>query len=143
MPIENTWGKKRRLALVVTLVTLLAACTSRPSTTLIERQVVAQLTRGELDRIYTVENFRKVNGLPRDDNTYIAEVAYDLRFKTDIQGAARILQQGSGSIFAAGAEAARLAVEFGDFEAGDVVHREEQVRFVRTEKGWRIDEETP
>ncbi len=143
MRIEKTWGKHMKRLLAVGLAVLMAACTPRPSGDVIENQVVERLTRGDLGLIYSVENFRKTNGLPRDDNTYVAEVAYELRFKTGVQGAAEILQRGSGSIFSAGAGAARLAMKYGDFQKGDVLAREEQVRFVRTEKGWRIDEETP
>ena len=86
-------------------------------------------------------NFAKVNGIPRDRNTYIAEVEYDLRFKVSLQDATSALQQEGINIFTAGLKAAALGVTYGDFEAGDLRHKKERVRFVRAEKGWLIDEE--
>ncbi|MGM0593077.1 MAG: hypothetical protein ACQETD_00960 [Pseudomonadota bacterium] len=131
----------RRLLSVVLIALLLAACSSKPSDQTIREQVTERLLERHGSTIFEVVNFQKTNGIPRDDNTYIAEVEYDLRFKLDLKEATEALQQRSGSIFAAGMEAASLGITYGDFEAGDEVHRKERVRFVRAEKGWLIDEE--
>lgn len=126
---------------ICALIAVLAACTSRPAGTLIEQQVIEYLTRDGRGRIMEVINFRKTNGIPRDDNTYYAEVSYDLRFKVGLREAMRILQEKSGSIFAAGSEAVDLSMRYGDFEAGDTVSRDGRFRFIRTEKGWRLEPE--
>jgi hypothetical protein len=131
-----------RLGLPLLLALLMAGCSNKPADESIQRQVTAQLHQQYGEAIFEVINFRKVNGIPRDDNTYIAEVEYDLRFKVGLQEATRTLQQESGSIFAAGMKAAALGMTYGDFEAGDILHKKERVRFIRAEKGWLIDEET-
>ncbi len=120
---------------------LLAGCSSKPSDQMIEEQVSTRLQQEYGSAIFEVVNFTKVNGIPRDRNTYVAEVEYDLRFKVGLQGATAALQEEGDSIFSAGLKAAALGVTYGDFKAGDTLHKQERVRFVRAEKGWLIDEE--
>ncbi len=120
---------------------MLAGCSSKPTDEAIREQVTARLLQEYGDAIFEVVNFSKVNGIPRDSNTYIAEVEYDLRFKVGLEGATAALQQNNGSIFAAGMQAAALGMAYGDFKPGDTLHKKERVRFVRAEKGWLIDEE--
>jgi len=129
----------KRLLLLLVAALALSACSNRPGTDQIRTQVEARLLANGRDRIYSVENFRKVNGIPRDKNTYIAEVTYDLRFKHNLKETASILQGDSGSIFAAGMDTAALAMKYGDFKAGDVRHEKGSFRFIRTEKGWRLE----
>ena len=131
----------RRLLVALVIALLLAGCSNRPDEESLRQQVTEQLLQRYSTTIFDVLNVHKTNGIPRDDNTYIAEVEYDLRFKVSLDQAAAALQQQSGSIFAAGMEAARLGVTYGDFKAGDTLHRKERVRFVRAEKGWLIDEQ--
>lgn len=128
---------------LITLLTLLVltGCSSKPSDEAIREQVTARLQQPYGGTIFEVVNFSKVNGIPRDDNNYIAEVEYDLRFKVGLDRAATVLQQAGENIFTAGLKAAALGVTYGDFKAGDTVHKSERVRFVRAEKGWLIDEE--
>lgn len=133
----------RRLVSVLLLALFLAACSSKPDEQTIRQQVTARLLQQHGSNLFEVVDFQKTNGIPRDDNTYIAEVEYDLRFKLDLEDAAAELQKRSGSIFAAGMQAASLGMTYGDFKKGDIVHRKERVRFVRSEKGWLIDEEPP
>ncbi len=120
-------------------VMLLTACSMKPSDEMISQQVSHQLLQRHGDTIFEVVNLKKVNGILRDDNHYEAEVEYDLRFLLDLEDATRQLQQKSGSIFAAGMEAAALGLSYGNFKAGDTLHKKEWVHFVRSEKGWLID----
>lgn len=122
-------------------VVLLAGCSSKPTDEAIRDHVTAKLQQEYRSAIFEVVNFAKVNGIPRDRNTYIAEVEYDLRFKVGLDGAAQALQQAGEGLFSAGLKAAALGVTYGDFKAGDLRHKKERVRFVRSEKGWLIDEE--
>lgn len=119
---------------------LLTGCSSKPTDQAIQEQVTSRLQQEYGSAIFEVVNFTKVNGIPRDSNTYIAEVEYDLRFKVSLQGATAALQKEGDNIFSAGLKAAALGVSYGDFKAGDTMHKSERVRFVRAEKGWLIDE---
>jgi len=130
-----------RAGLALLLLLLLAGCSNKPDEQALRQQVTARLSQQYGDAIFEVVNFKKTNGFPRDDNTYIAEVEYDLRFKVGLEDASKALQPQSGNIFAAGMQAAALGLTYGDFKAGDVRHRKERVRFVRADKGWLIDEE--
>ena len=124
---------------VLLAVILLTACSMKPNDATITQQVSTQLLQRHGDLIFEVVNFKKVNGISRDDNTYDAEVEYDLRFLVDLKDAADRLQQQSGSIFAAGLEATALGLAYGNFKKGDTLHKKEWVHFVRSEKGWLID----
>jgi len=130
-----------RAATTLLLVLLMAGCNSKPGDQAIRQQVTDRLNQQYGDAIFEVVNFKKTNGFPRDDNTYIAEVEYDLRFKVDLKDASKALQPQSSNIFAAGVQAAALGLTYGDFKAGDVQHLKERVRFVRADKGWLIDEQ--
>lgn len=131
----------RRLLFVLVIALFLAACSSKPDEETIRQQVTEKLEQQYGTAIFDVTNLHKTNGIPRDDNTYIAEVEYDLRFKVSLDEATSALQKQSGSIFSAGMQAATLGMTYGDFKKGDTIHRKERVRFVRAEKGWLIDEE--
>jgi hypothetical protein len=115
----------------------------KPSDEMIAQQVTAQLLQRHSSAIFEVTNLKKVNGISRDDNHYEAEVEYDLRFLVDLKDASERLQQKSGSIFAAGMEATALGLTYGNFNKGDTIHQKEWVHFVRSEKGWLIEEKKP
>lgn len=123
------------------LVLLITGCSNKPSDDTIQQQVTDQLTTEYGTAIFDVTNFKKVNGIPRDDNTYIAEVEYDLQFKVNLEQSAKALQPESENIFAASMKAASLGITFGDFKAGDIQHKKARVRFIRTDNGWIIEEE--
>lgn len=127
---------------LLTLLALLvlAGCSSKPSDEAIREQITNRLQQPYGGTIFEVVNFSKVNGIPRDGNNYIAEVEYDLRFKVGLDDAATALKQVSDNIFAAGMKAAALGVTYGDFKAGDTQHKKERIPFIRTEKGWLINE---
>lgn len=127
--------------IVLLALIFMAGCSSKPADEEIREQVSARLKQEYGSAIFEVVNFTKVNGIPRDRNTYIAEVEYDLRFKVSLDGATSALQKEGESLFTAGLKVAALGVTYGDFKAGDLLHKKERVRFVRAEKGWLIDEE--
>jgi len=129
----------KRLALLLSAL-LLVACSTKPSDELVSQQVTAQLLQRHNAQVFEVVNLHKLNGIARDDNRYDVEVEYDLRFLVDLQDASKRLQQQSGSIFAAGMEATALGLAYGNFKQGDTIHNKEWVHFVRSEKGWLIDQ---
>ena len=127
------------------LVFLVCACTGKPSISEIEEQVVGKLLSDGADEVYAVENFEKTNGFEKSANTYIADVKYDLVFKKGIKDFALELKSDShGSLFqqlGAGLNVMALKMQFGNFEPGQRVSRAEKVVFIKTEKGWRIDDD--
>lgn len=129
----------KRVALIL-LAVLLTACSMKPSDEMIAQQVEQQLLERYGDTIFEVANFKKLNGIARDDNLYEAEVEYQMRFLVDLKDASEALQQKSGSIFAAGMEATALGITYGNFKKGDTITKKEWVKFVRSEKGWLIDQ---
>ncbi len=129
----------KKLAALLMLL-LLSACSHKPTDELITQQVTAQLQQRHGEMLFEVVNFRKVNGIQRGDNAYDADIEYDLRFLLDLKDVSMRLQQQGGSIFAAGMEATSLGLLYGNFQKGDIIHKSERVRFVRSEKGWLIDE---
>jgi hypothetical protein len=130
----------KKIALLVAVI-LLSACSMKPSDEMIAQQVTAQLLQRHSNAIFEVTNFKKVNGIARDNNHYDAEVEYELRFVVDLKDAAERLQESSGSIFAAGMEATALGLTYGNFKKGDGRHKKEWVHFVRSEQGWLIDQQ--
>lgn len=132
----------KRLLLLAALL-MLTACSMKPADEAIAQQVTAQLLQRHSDVIFEVVDFKKVNGISRDKDTYDAEVEYKLRFVADLADASTRLQQKSGSIFAAGLEATALGLVYGNFKKGETINKKEWVHFVRSEKGWLIDEPKP
>ena len=126
--------------ILLTFALLLAACSMKPSDEMISQQVQQQLMQRYGDTIFEVANFKKINGITRDDNHYDAEVEYEMRFLVNLEDATDALQKKSGSIFAAGMEATALGLTYGNFKKGETISKKEWVKFVRSEQGWMLDE---
>ena len=125
------------------MLLMLSACSSKPSDELITKQGIEHLQQRHGEQLFDVVNFNKVNGIERGDNGYDADVEYDLRFLIDLKDVSAQRQQQGGSIFSAGMEATALGLTYGNFKKGDTIHKSERIRFVRSEKGWMIDESKP
>lgn len=88
------------LLLVVALIaSLITACSNNPSDEELRTQVTAYLLKDYRSKLYTVENFQKVNGFENDVRTYTAHIQYDLVFKVDLQDAHRYLNDDSNNSF--------------------------------------------
>jgi len=126
-------------------LTLLVACTFRPSTAEIREQVEQRLQAQGFGDLFALENFEKVNGYAPRDNVYVAEVEYDLVFRRGLRELEAELKQHAGdapmAAFMNAMGLLALKMQYGNFKAGDRVHRKEAIRLIRTEKGWRILEE--
>ncbi|MGH8613740.1 MAG: tetratricopeptide repeat protein [Gammaproteobacteria bacterium] len=129
----------KNLSMILSL-TALAACSGPPSVGDIEEQLVSVVV-GDAGGIATLENFEKINGLEKDEKTYIADVKYDLVFSNDAQG---MLQQAikelpPATLAAMGSEGLALAA-FGPammgLIAGQTFSIKDTVTFIETEKGW-------
>lgn len=133
------------LALLFLSVVLLTACANKPGDEELRTQVTEQLLKGYRGKLYTVENFQKLNGFKNDEHTYTAHVQYDVVFKVDLQDAPQYLADETDETFLQkGSDALgllALTAEYGNFKAGDRVTQDDKVVLIRTEKGWRLKEE--
>ena len=133
----------KRIACLLMLF-ILAGCSGKPSNRQIENEVVKNVLSDGGNELFQVENFVKTNGFEKSEHTYIADVKYDLVFKKSLEEVAQQLKNESqGSPFGAlgsGLGILALNMQFGNFEAGQRVNKEEKVTFIKTENGWRIEE---
>lgn len=133
-----------RLLLSLSVV-LLAACTLKPSADEIRQLVEQRFQKAGFGELFAIENFEKVNGYEPRDNVYVAEVEYDLVFRRGLRELEAELKQDAGdapmAAFMNAMGLLALKMQYGNFKAGDRVHRKEAIRLIRTEKGWRILEE--
>jgi hypothetical protein len=127
------------------LFALLTACANKPGDGELRTQVTAYLLKHNRDKLFSVENFEKVNGFQNDERTYTAEVRYDLVFKIDLQDASQYIDEDSNKTFLDKGIAAlgilSLTAQYGNFKAGDRVTQDEKVVLIKTENGWRLKDE--
>jgi hypothetical protein len=133
-------------ALLATLLTtLLTACSNKPSDEELRTQITTYLLKDNRDKLYSVENFKKVNGFQNDERTYTAQVRYDLVFKIDLADATKEIGEEPNKTFLDKGVAAlgllSLTALYGNFKAGDRVTKNEKVVLIKTEKGWRLKDE--
>lgn len=130
---------------LATLLLLLTACSSVPSDAEIKIQVAKAALEQGGEKIFALENFRKVNGLSVDKSTYIAEVEYDLVFRKGLDELTAELAQQSGdsplAALGAGMEVLGQLMQYGQFKAGDRLPRHEKYKLIKTEQGWRLAED--
>ena len=131
--------------LILLSLALLTACANKPSDDQLRAQVTANLLKHNRDKLFSVENFEKVNGFQNDERTYTAEVKYDLVFKIDLQDAPQIIGDDSNKTFLDKGIATlgllSLTAQYGNFKAGERVTQDEKVVLIKTEKGWRLKDE--
>lgn len=133
-----------KISLYICALLILAGCSGKPSSNEMAQQIEASLQGNGGADLFKIENFQKLNGFEKDNNTYIADVRYDLVFKKGIKEIAQQLQQDAKTsplgTFAAGFGVLALQMQYGEFKAGHRVPKEDKVTFIHTENGWRIDE---
>ena len=102
------------------------------------------LLTDSLDDLFILENFNKANGFKESDNVYIVDVEYDLVFqKSFIDVVKEIREDPTGPQYGMfGSKFILTAIQsnFGQFEAGDRIHKSEKVTLHKTEKGWQVAE---
>lgn len=128
----------------LTLGLLLTACSSKPGVDELKQLVAADLGATGPQAIFLVENFQKTNGYEKDDRHYVAEVNYDLVFQKSLKDIAVQAQNEPGGPLekmGKGMGLMTLGLLYGDFKAGDRLHREQAVTLIKTEQGWRIEKE--
>ena len=143
--VDFSMNRYLRLSTLFIVVALMAACANKPSDEELRTQVTASLLKGYLSKLYSVENFQKINGFKNDANTYTAQVQYDLVFKVDLQDAPQYLgNEADDSFLKRSADALgllSLTAQYGNFKAGDRIPQEDKVVLINTEKGWRLKQE--
>lgn len=126
----------KRLFFPLLALLLLVACANRPGDGEIQRQITERLSiegRG----LFAVENFRKTSGFESGQNVYVAEVEYDLVFRRSLADLALNLGKRDDPVLA-GLDLVALGLKYGQFEAGERLHRSEKATFRKTERGWLL-----
>lgn len=130
-------------ACVVLVACSAAASANRPSDPEIESKVRAALLSDGKDKVMTVENFKKLNGILNQDGSYVAEVSYDLVFSKSYQ---QLKEQYDVDESKAASQLGPLRTFLLTFyyansawQAGQHFPRTQNVPFIKSEKGWIID----
>ena len=132
---------KRFLVLLLAAL-LLWGCSSKPKDAEIENLVRDDVLSEGLGDLFRLENFSRINGFRESDNVYIVDVEYDLVFqKSFVEVVREIREDPTGpqyGIFGSKLILTAIQSNFGQFEAGDKIHKAEKVTLHNTEKGWRL-----
>lgn len=135
----------RNLLLIFLLVFGLTACNSAPKEAEIKIQVAKVALKDGGEKIFSFENFKKINGLMREDGRYIAEVSYDLVFRKSLATISEEIGQDAaespiGAIESSFKLMAQL-LQYGQFKAGDRLSYHKKYVLLKTEQGWRPESE--
>lgn len=142
--MEATRRFGRALLCYATFISL-SACSGNPGNRDFTETLKQKLQNDGTSEIMSIVSVRKLNGYQPDERTYVAEVEYDLKFK---RGLREIVEEGKKNkrknsrdfdpdAMAAGLNALWLASEYGEFEKGDTITQTTEIRYRKTEQGWR------
>ena len=127
---------------IALLSILLSACSGLPEDKAIETMLRDSILSDGLGDLFVLENFSKTNGFRENDNVYIVNIEYDLVFqKSFIEVMREIRADPTGpqyGMFGSKLVLAAIQSNFGQFEAGDRIHKEDKVTLHKTEKGWQL-----
>ncbi len=129
----------------VAVLLILAGCSGKPGTSEIKDQFVEQIEILGLGKAIKIDNFEKTDGASKNGNTYIAYVKYDLVFKKSLKQIARLLEKETQDTPLRAMQAnvliMGLQMRYGNFKAGYRVAKQDKVVMVKTEKGWRMEDD--
>ena len=132
----------KKFIAIALLSTLLSACSGLPEDKAIETMLRASILSDGLGDLFVLENFTKTNGFRESDNVYIVDVEYDLVFqKSFVEVMREIRADPTGPQYGMfGSKLVLTAIQsnFGQFEAGDRIHKEDKVTLHKTENGWQL-----
>ncbi|MDH3760963.1 MAG: hypothetical protein OEU50_08265 [Gammaproteobacteria bacterium] len=133
----------KRLFLLILFAVFLSACTGVvPKDKEIESLVRDNLLTDGLGDLFVMKNFKKVNGFRENDNVYIVDVEYDLEFrKSFIDVVKEIRADPTGpqyGMFGSKLVLSAIQSNFGQFDVGDKIHKQEKIRLHNTENGWQL-----
>lgn len=133
-----------RNAILLVLLIFLSACSGKPSNAELERQLWASLEADGVGEIFSLTDFEKLNGYEKSDRIYIADVRYQLTFRKDLEAWAEEIKQSSEDkpfeAFGAGMGLVALQLRYGNFKAGDTISQADKITYIKTEKGWRVED---
>jgi hypothetical protein len=134
-----------RIFILLIISVLLVACSGKPKDSEIKSQVIDRFIRDggdEVFEVFEIKNFQKIDGFERDSKTYVANVRYELVFKKGIKELAETAKSAEGLGGAMSQVVIMMLVaQYGYFNAGEAVLKEEKVILMKTENGWHIVEE--
>jgi hypothetical protein len=132
---------KKSVAIAL-LSILLGACSGLPEDKAIETMVRDSILSDGLGDLFMLENFSKTNGFRESDNVYIVDVEYDLVFQRSFIDVMREIRADPTGpqygMFGSKLVLAAIQSNFGQFEAGDRIHKTDKVTLHQTEKGWQL-----
>lgn len=132
---------KKCIALIVATL-LIWGCSGKPRDDEIESLVRNDVLTEGLGDLFRLENLSRTNGFRESDNVYIVDVEYDLVFqKSFVEVVREIRADPTGpqyGVFGSKLILTAIQSSFGQFEAGDRIHKAEKVTLHNTEKGWRL-----
>lgn len=128
----------------ILLCVILTACSGKPSERLIKQLVSDAILSDGGAETYRITAFEKTNGLAKNEQTYIADVRYELTFKQSFEALSeQMIDTPSDSPFetiGSGFKLMTMRMQYGDFKAGDNITKEDRVQLIKTEQGWRLDD---
>jgi hypothetical protein len=132
----------RKFISIALLAVLLNACSGLPEDKAIETMLRDSILSDGLGDLFVLENFSKTNGFRESDNVYIVDIEYDLVFqKSFIEVMREIRSDPTGpqyGMFGSKLVLAAIQSNFGQFEAGERIHKVDKVTLHKTEKGWQL-----
>jgi hypothetical protein len=132
----------RSLLYIIFLSLGICGCTSPPAEEQIKVQIARHILPQAGEEIFSLENFEKLDGRMNEDGSYSVEVSYDLVFRKSLdEVSTQLSAEAARAPFEAmhkGLDIFAKVMQFGNFKAGDRIHRTEIYHFIRTEKSWRL-----
>jgi len=132
----------KKLVVLILFAVILGACSGVPEDKAIETMVRDSILSDGLGDLFVLENFSKTNGFRESDNVYIVDIEYDLVFQKSFSEVMReIRADPTGPQYGMfGSKLVLTAIQsnFGQFEAGDRIHKMDKVTLHKTEKGWQL-----
>jgi len=132
----------KKLLVLILFSVILGACSGVPEDKAIETMVRDNILSDGLGDLFVLENFTKTNGFRESDNVYIVDIEYDLVFQKSFSEVMReIRADPTGPQYGMfGSKLVLTAIQsnFGQFEAGDRIHKMDKVTLHKTEKGWQL-----
>jgi hypothetical protein len=127
---------------IALLAVLLSACSGLPEDKAIETMLRDSILSDGLGDLFVLENFTKTNGFRESDNVYIVDIEYDLVFQKSFNEVMREIRADPTGpqygMFGSKLVLAAIQSNFGQFDAGDRIHKEDKVTLHKTEKGWQL-----
>lgn len=135
----------QKILLIALLVFGLTACNFAPSESEIKIQVAKVALKDGGEKIFSFENFKKINGLMQKDGRYIAEVSYDLVFRKSLDTITQETRQKAAEspiiAIESGFRIMTQLLQYGQFEEGDRLSYHKKIALIKTERGWRLENE--